>query len=161
VLAAGATQIDMALASCEWMSRDQLRMLVRVLDSCEYPVLIHCWRGAERTGLVSALTELLRPGETLDDARGQFALRYLFLRVGDGVLMQDHLERYAAWLSEQGRTHTPERLRQWVTSGYHPGRPGREQWPYDPFPLVVISRPAPAAPVPTGRLAGGQALPRR
>jgi protein tyrosine phosphatase (PTP) superfamily phosphohydrolase (DUF442 family) len=161
VLAAGATQIDMALASSEWMSRDQLRMLVRVLDTCEYPVLIHCWRGAERTGLVSALTELLRPGGTLNDARGQFALRYLFVRVGDGAVMQDHLECYAGWLGEQGLTHTPERLRQWVGSGYRPGRPGREQWPYDPFPLVVISRAAPTVPVPPGRLAGGRTAPTR
>jgi hypothetical protein len=160
VCAAGATQIDMALASCEWMSRDQLRMLVRMLDTCEYPVLIHCWRGSERTGLVSALTELLRPGGTLDDARGQFALRYLFLRVGDGALTQDHLERYVQWLGAQGYTHTPERLRQWVARGYRPGRPGREQWPYDPFPLVVISRPAPAFAAPADRLAGGARAPR-
>jgi protein tyrosine phosphatase (PTP) superfamily phosphohydrolase (DUF442 family) len=154
-LAVGATQIDMALSSCEWMSRDQLQMLVRVLDTCEYPVLIHCWRGSERTGLVSALTELLRPGGTLDDARGQFALRYLFVRIGDGALMLDHLERYAAWLDDRGQTHTPERLRQWVAAGYRPGRPGREQWPFDPFPLVVISRPAPVPRVLADRLAGG------
>ncbi len=49
-LDAGATQIDIALSSCEWMSRDQARMLLRVLETCEYPLLIHCWRGAERTG---------------------------------------------------------------------------------------------------------------
>jgi protein tyrosine phosphatase (PTP) superfamily phosphohydrolase (DUF442 family) len=161
VLAAGATQIDVAMASCEWMSRDQLRTLVRMLDTCEYPVLIHCWRGSERTGLVSALTELLRPGGTLDDARGQFALRYLFLGIGDGALMQDHLERYAGWLRDRGWTHSPERLHEWVAAGYYPGRPGREQWPYDPFPLVVISRPAPMVPVPPARLAGGPTARRR
>jgi protein tyrosine phosphatase (PTP) superfamily phosphohydrolase (DUF442 family) len=159
VLAAGVTEVDMALSSCEWMSRDQLRMLMRVLETCEYPVLIHCWRGSERTGLVSALTELLRPEGTLDDARSQFALRYLFLRVGDGAVMQDHLEHYAGWLQEEGLTHTPERLRHWVTEGYRPGRPGREQWPYDPFPLVVISRPAPTVPVAPFRLAGGRTAP--
>ncbi len=154
-LGAGATQIDVALSSCEWMSRDQARMLVRILDTCEYPVLIHCWRGSERTGLVSAMTELLRPGGTLDDARGQFAFRYFFVRAGDGALMLDHLERYEHWLQEQGRTHAPERLRQWVATGYQPGRPCREQWPYDPFPLVVISRPAATAPA-VDRLAAGR-----
>jgi protein tyrosine phosphatase (PTP) superfamily phosphohydrolase (DUF442 family) len=167
VLAAGATQIDMALSSCEWISRDQLRMLVRVLDTCEYPVLIHCWRGAERTGLVAAVTELLRPGATFADAQGQFALRYLFVRAGDGALMQDHLESYARWLAGGGSAsrHTPERFRAWVGAGYQPGRPCREQWPYDPFPLVVVSRPA-ASSAPGSapdRLAGGSgnAAPRR
>jgi hypothetical protein len=156
-LAAGATQIDVALSSCEWMSRDQARILLRVLETCEYPVLIHCWRGSERTGWVSAMTELLRTGGTLEDARGQFALRYLFVHAGDGAMMQDHLERYEQWLRARGQAHAPEQFRTWLAAGYRPGRPCREQWPYDPFPLVVISRPAPPpAPVPVPqRLAGG------
>jgi protein tyrosine phosphatase (PTP) superfamily phosphohydrolase (DUF442 family) len=143
VLAAGASQVDVALSSCEWMSRDQARTVLRVLDTCDYPLLVHCWRGAERTGLVSAMTVLLQKGATLDDARRQFALRYLFVRAGDGVVMQDHLELYAQWLRDRGEAHTPERFRCWLTDGYRPGRPCRETWPYDPFPLVVISRPAP------------------
>jgi protein tyrosine phosphatase (PTP) superfamily phosphohydrolase (DUF442 family) len=158
VLAAGATQIDVALASCEWMSRDQMRILVRMLDTCEYPLLIHCWRGSERTGLVSAMTELLRPGAALGDAQGQFALRYLFLRAGDGAVMQDHLERYETWLRERGLAHSPARFRAWAAAGYQPGLPCREQWPYDPFPLVVISRPARPAP---HRLAGSPTTPRQ
>src|SRR4051812_12375915 len=156
-LGAGATQVDMAMSSCEWMSRDQARMLVKVLDTCDYPVLIHCWRGAERTGWVSAVTELLRPGGTLDDARGQFSLRYLFVRAGDGALMRDHLDRYEDWLREAGRDHAPEVFRRWVASGFRPGHPGREQWPYDPYPLVVISHPGPTTP----RLAAGDAGERR
>lgn len=161
---AGATQIDMAMSSCEWMSRDQARMLVRVLDTCEYPLLVHCWRGSERTGLVSAVTELLRPGGTLDDARGQFALRYLFLGVGDGVVSREHLRRYEEWLGTRGLAHTPARFRAWVSADFRPGRPSREQWPYDPYPLVVITRPAPAplpGPLPADRLAGRAAGEKR
>jgi hypothetical protein len=135
------------------MSRDQARMLVRVLETCDYPLLIHCWRGAERTGWVSAISELLRPAGTLDDARGQFSLRYLFVGAGDGALMLDHLELYERSLRAQGTLHTPERFRQWMEAGYRPGRPSREQWPYDPYPLVVISRPAPGPAV--DRLAKG------
>jgi protein tyrosine phosphatase (PTP) superfamily phosphohydrolase (DUF442 family) len=158
----GATQIDMALSSCEWISRDQARMLVQMLDTCEYPVLIHCWRGAERTGLVSAMTELLRKGSTLADARDQFSLRYLFVRAGDGALMRDHLDCYEEWLRAGGRAHTPECFREWVATGYRPGLPCREQWPYDPFPLVVISRPAPpSAPPAASRLAGGRLAPKQ
>src|SRR5262249_17791834 len=83
-LSANATQVDIPLSSCVWMSRIQLRTLVRVLDTCEYPVLVHCAWGSERTGLTSAVAELLRPTGTLDDARAQLALRYLFVRLGDG-----------------------------------------------------------------------------
>jgi hypothetical protein len=160
VLGGGATQIDVALSSCEWMSREQARMLVRIIDTCEYPLLIHCWRGSERTGLVSAMTELLRSGSTLDDGRGQFALRYLFVRAGDGAIMEVHLDRYTDWLRTRGWTHTPERFREWTAAGYRPGRPCREQWPYDPFPLVVVSRPAPPPSPKLNRVAGGRLAPR-
>ena len=27
------------------------------------------------------------------------------------------------------------------TEGFQPGVPNREQWPYDPYPLVVVTRP--------------------
>ena len=65
----GATQVDIPMSSCIWMSRAQLRTLIEAFDSAEYPVLIHCQWGAERTGLASAFAELLRDGKALEDAR--------------------------------------------------------------------------------------------
>jgi protein tyrosine phosphatase (PTP) superfamily phosphohydrolase (DUF442 family) len=140
-LDAGATQVDIAMSSCIWMSRAQLRTIIQTLDTAEYPLLIHCQWGAERTGLVSAFAELLRPGTTLEQARAQFSIRYLFLRINDGKIMAEHLDQYEQWLAAKGWTHEPERFRQWVEEGYRPQLPNREQWPYDPYPLVVISRP--------------------
>jgi hypothetical protein len=142
-LAAGATHDDIALSSCVWMSRIQLRTLVEVLDSCEYPILLHCSWGAERTGLTSAIAELLRPGATLDDARSQLALRYLYLRLGDGRIMAEFLDQYEGWLRANHRHHSPADFRTWVAEAYRPGEPSREAWPYDPDPLCVITRPVP------------------
>ncbi len=138
---AGATQVDIAMSSCVWMSRAQLRALVDALDTAEYPILIHCAWGSERSGLVSAFAELLRPGGTLEDARAQFSLGYLFVRVNDGKLMAEHLDQYENWLREGKLAHNPTTFRRWVTEGFRPGVPNREQWPYDPYPLVVITRP--------------------
>jgi len=142
-LDAGATQVDMALSSCEWMSRAQLRTLIRTLDTCERPLLVHCWHGSERTGLTAAFVRLLEPGSTLEQAHEQLSLRYLYVRAGDGKVMAEHLEQYEGWLRQQKLTHAPEHLRRWAEEGFKPGTPSREQWPYDPFPLVVITRPGP------------------
>ncbi len=151
--AAGATQVDLSMSSCEWMSRIQLRTLVQVLDGCAYPLLVHCQWGSERTGWVSAVASLLRPGSTLDDAKKQFSVVYLFVRAGDGKVMAEHLDQYETWLNRRGVSHSPEQFRLWVADGYLPGLPGREQWPYDPYPLVVVTRPAAAsAPVAGARL---------
>ena len=139
--AAGATQLDVAMSSCLWMSRAQLRALIRILDRAEYPMLIHCAWGSERTGLVSAFAELLRPGGSLDDARAQFSLRHLFVRVKDGKVMAEHLDQYETWLHASGIGHDPANFHRWVDCGFKPGVPGREQWPRDPYPLVVTTRP--------------------
>ncbi len=139
----GATQVDIAMSSAEWMSRPQLHALIEVLETCEYPLLIHCWRGSERTGLATAFAELLRPGSTLADARAQFSLRYLFARVGDGKVTIEHLDQYEAWLKSHGFEHSPDQFRKWTAEGFEPRKPSREDWPYDPYPLVVITRPSP------------------
>ena len=106
-LAAGATQIDLPLSSCVWMSRIQFRTLVRVLDTCEYPVLLHCAWGSERTGLASAVATLLSPGSTLADARRQLALRYLYVSLGDGRIMAELIDQYENWLRRATSTIVP------------------------------------------------------
>lgn len=141
-LGAGATQVDVSLSSCIWMSRVQLRTIVKALDEMEYPVLIHCAWGSERTGLVAAITELLREGSTLEDARAQFTIRHLYVAAGDGRIMSEAIDQYEAWLKAQGASHSPANFRRWAESGYRPGNPSREAWPYDPYPLIVVTPPA-------------------
>jgi hypothetical protein len=145
-LAAGATQVDLPLSSCVWMSRIQLRTFIRVLDTCEYPVLLHCAWGSERTGLAAAIAELLCAGSTLADARRQLALRYLYVRLGDGRIMAEFLDQYENWLRAKNLEHRPEVFRTWVEDGYLPGKPNREEWPYDPSPLVIVTQPSPRPP---------------
>lgn len=156
-LAAGATQVDLSMASDMWLSRSQARSLVRVLDTVEYPILIHCQWGSERTGLVSAITELLRPGGTLESARRQFSAYYLYIKAGDGAVMEEHLDQYERWLRQQGSAHSPERFRRWISEVFRPGTPSREQWPFDPYPPVIITRPSP----PATPLASGSPAARR
>ena len=137
----GATHVDVAMSSCLWMSHVQLKALVETLEKSECPLLIHCAWGSERTGLTSAFAELLRPGGTLDDARAQFSIRYLFVRMNDGKVMAEHLDQYENWLDQIGAAHSPANFKRWVNEGFKPGHPSREDWPYDPYPLVIINRP--------------------
>jgi hypothetical protein len=139
-LEGGATQIDIPLSSCEWMSRAQSRALLEVLETAERPLLVHCFHGSERTGMVSAFAELLRPGSTLLDAEGQFSLRHMYFGFGDGVVTRRHLEQYEGWLRDRSLDHSPDHFRRWLGVEYQPGDPCREQWNFDPYPLVVITR---------------------
>ena len=140
-LAAGATHVDLSLSSCVWMSRIQLRTLVRILDTCDRPLIVHCAWGSERTGLASAITEFLRPGGTLASARDQLALRHLYVRLGDGKIMAEFVDQYEDWLRRNRLEQSPLVFRRWVAEGYVPGKPSREAWPYDPAPLIVVTHP--------------------
>ncbi len=144
-LAAGATQIDVPMSSCLWMTREQFRSLVDLIATAERPLLVHCSWGSERTGLACAISELLRPGATIEDARRQFSLAYLYVPAGDGKVMSEHLDAYLAWLSQSGKTHSPEVFRGWVNEVYEPLGPNSDEWPYNPYPLVVITRPGEAS----------------
>jgi protein tyrosine phosphatase (PTP) superfamily phosphohydrolase (DUF442 family) len=143
-LDSGATQVDLPLASDMWLSRAQARALLDVLDGAEAPFLIHCQWGAERTGLASAFVTLLRPGGSVAEAERCFSVRYLFLPTRDGRMMAGHLAAYKTWLAVLGREHSPQRFRHWLRDVYVPGRASSESWPYDPNPLVVVTRPADA-----------------
>ena len=55
--------------------------------------------------------------------------------------MSDAIDQYAGWLESQGLQHRPEVFRRWAESGYRPGDPSREDWPYDPYPLIVVTPP--------------------
>ena len=140
-LEGGATQVDMAMSSSEWMSRAEARVLLEVLESADRPLLVHCFHGSERTGMVSAFAELLRPGSTPPRRRGpQFSLRHLYVGFGDGVVTHQHLEAYQTWLRNQSLAHSPDRFRRWLGVEYQPGEPSRERWNYDPYPLVVVTK---------------------
>jgi protein tyrosine phosphatase (PTP) superfamily phosphohydrolase (DUF442 family) len=157
-LAEGATHIDIAMSSCIWMSHDQLEALVQTLESAERPLLVHCAWGSERTGLASAFAELVRSGSTMADARQQLSLRYLFAPLGDGKMMAEHLDQYESWLAANRRVHSPDEFRRWVSTGFRPGTPGREEWPFDPYPLVTVKNPdAKQAPL-LGRDSSSRAL---
>jgi protein tyrosine phosphatase (PTP) superfamily phosphohydrolase (DUF442 family) len=140
-LSAGATQVDIPMSSCLWMSRHHLKTLIDTFDSAEYPMLIHCAWGSERTGLASAFAELLRPGSSLEQARSQFSLAYLFVRIKDGKVMAEHLDQYEHWLETAGIRHTPATFRRWAAEEFVPGKPNRENWRYDPYPSRIVTRP--------------------
>jgi hypothetical protein len=114
-------QQDIALSAGRLPSGDEIRRLLEVVDRTDYPILIHCKRGADRTGLVSALILLLQTDVGFAEARRQLGLRYGHLRVGRPAYLDEFLDFYASWLQQEGRAHCPENLRQWIQHGYCPG----------------------------------------
>lgn len=76
----GLTLIDLKLAAKRPPTRAQLQELIRILDTAEQPMLIHCKSGADRTGLAAAVWRLAKSGDSAARAGEELSFRYLHLK---------------------------------------------------------------------------------
>jgi protein tyrosine phosphatase (PTP) superfamily phosphohydrolase (DUF442 family) len=131
------SQEDVTLSARLLPPPAELRRLIEVFDRTEYPVLIHCKQGADRTGLASVIYLLLHTDATPGEARRQLLPWYGHVAAGPTAAIADFFDRYEAWLEREGATHTPERFRHWAANVYTPGVARSELEWLDPVPNPV------------------------
>jgi protein tyrosine phosphatase (PTP) superfamily phosphohydrolase (DUF442 family) len=136
---AGVSQEDITLSAKRFPPPSEIARLIEVLDNTEYPVLIHCAQGADRTGLASVIVLLLYTNADLATARHQMWPRYGHLPVGRLANLDQFFDYYEAWLAARRESHTPERFRLWVKTGYCPGPFRARLELISPRPLQVPS----------------------
>ncbi|MFL6936429.1 MAG: fused DSP-PTPase phosphatase/NAD kinase-like protein, partial [Xanthobacteraceae bacterium] len=113
--AAGIRLVDMPLYARGVPRPESIRWARELFDSIEYPALIHCKSGADRTGLAAALYLLLHEAAPIAEARAQLHRRYGHFRwTATGVLdaFFDAYER-----ASKGRQLG---FREWVETIYDP-----------------------------------------
>jgi protein tyrosine/serine phosphatase len=99
----------------------ELRRFVEVLEKTEYPILLHCRRGADRTGMAAAIVLLLSGETTPEAACRQLGLRFGHVAIGRPAQLDLFLDFYGDWLRSQGKTHSAAVFRDWVLHHYCPG----------------------------------------
>lgn len=87
----------------------------KVFAEVEYPALLHCKSGADRTGLMAALYLLLHEGRPVEEAKKQLHLRYGHVRQSYTGILDAFLEAY----EEANRKHPVDFLT-WVEEQYDP-----------------------------------------
>ncbi|HXG12935.1 MAG TPA: tyrosine-protein phosphatase [Gemmataceae bacterium] len=134
-------QEDVTLSAGRLPSIHEVRRLVDVLDRSEYPVLIHCRRGADRTGLAAVAALLLRSDIPLAQARRQLSLSYGHVAVGKAAYLNQFFDFYEEWLDRQGLEHSPAVFRRWARREYCPGVCRCELELLEPLEAVPPGRP--------------------
>jgi protein tyrosine phosphatase (PTP) superfamily phosphohydrolase (DUF442 family) len=111
----GLVHIDLPIDSL-FPTKDELRELAQVLESCPKPVLIHCQSGIDRTGIASALAcLLLDDSSTPELAIDQLAWQYGCLPGRKSrESKRDFLLAYGTWLRGRGQEHSREHFRAWL-----------------------------------------------
>jgi protein tyrosine phosphatase (PTP) superfamily phosphohydrolase (DUF442 family) len=134
----GVAFYDLPLVATRRPTRRQLLQLIDTLSKCNYPLLIHCKAGADRTGLASAIYLMTLKGEPPRQAMRAFSIYYNHVPFFGTEHLHEPLEEYAEWLEAQRLEHTPERFRSWIKDDYRSPDPAVD-------PPVV--KPGPRRPI--------------
>jgi hypothetical protein len=125
---------DLPLSATKRPSRGDLLRLIGTLDHCEYPLLIHCKAGADRTGLATAIYLMMQCNEPPRQALRAFTIYHSHVPLFGTEHLHEPIDEYANWLDAKGLEHTPERFRAWVKNEYQAEDPGVDPPPVEPGP---------------------------
>lgn len=118
---ANINQEDITFSAKRYPAPAEIQRLIDVFDHTAYPIVMHCQRGADRTGLASVVARLLMTSDSLSAARRQLWPRYGHAAVGRTAVLDVFFDLYEAWLAAHGESHTSDRFRRWVATDYCPG----------------------------------------
>ena len=117
--ALGVKHLDIGLCPSRLPPPDKAADLVRAFTQGEYPMLIHCYAGSDRTGLACAIYEMIVTHDPLNEAlKEQLTWRCGHFAIGKVRAMDDFFELYrqtagsknlARWIVEDYPSHYIER----------------------------------------------------
>jgi protein tyrosine phosphatase (PTP) superfamily phosphohydrolase (DUF442 family) len=111
---------DVSFSASRLPSVQEVRQLMRVLEGTEYPVLLHCRQGADRTGLAAGMVMLFMTETSLEQARKQLGWRFGHVAVDRAAHLDRFFDLYSEWLQKEQKEHTPELFRHWAEMEYCP-----------------------------------------
>ncbi|NBR06926.1 MAG: hypothetical protein EBT92_14285 [Planctomycetes bacterium] len=115
------SQEDLSFSAGRLPSTKTINQLVDVIDQSEKPMLFHCHKGIDRTGMAVVMSELLQTDISLDDALRQLSPYYGHLNIGRTAHIDEFFVLYKEWLAKNDANHSSDRFREWVKKYYIPG----------------------------------------
>jgi protein tyrosine phosphatase (PTP) superfamily phosphohydrolase (DUF442 family) len=106
----GVTLVDLPMSANELPSRETLLALYDVLATAQYPILIHCQAGADRTGAAAAIWRMMN-GDSREAAQSELSPAYF------------HYEAFTPAMDLLVAVFQPDR--DWIANVYDPDTIGR------------------------------------
>lgn len=115
----GLTLVDIDWSATRQPGPEAVRALIRALEGAEAPLLIHCARGVDRSGVASAIAEMRFGGADYETAKRQIGSKYGALDTEAGVVGLLHL--YEDWCRARGiGTGGWAQFSRWLEAEYRP-----------------------------------------
>jgi protein tyrosine/serine phosphatase len=109
--------------------KSDLLALLDLFAAIEYPVLVHCKSGADRTGFITAVYLMAIERRGPEEASAQLSWRYGHLRRSRAGILGAVIDAYRREGAARGAT-----FRQWLETGYDPRAIARA---FRPKPLAT------------------------
>ena len=113
----GISLVNFAMRSRRAPTREELADAITLFDRIDYPMLMHCKSGADRTGLMSMIYLHLKEGVPMAVARRQLSMRYGYFRWTTAGILDLLCEHYA-----QDNRREPMSFAEWAHRRYDPTR---------------------------------------
>lgn len=123
----GAKLYDIGLTADELPKYLDLINILNIIQTSEKPILIHCRRGSDRSGMVSALALAIENDPPLSELKKQFSFRYgvfpFYRSIGPYFF-----SKYEQWLDSAKKAHSKDILLYWINHEYHDNYRNQEFW---------------------------------
>ncbi len=101
----GITHIDFRMSARRILPQEKVVEVINLIQNAQKPVLIHCKSGADRTGLISALSVAVFANGTEEDAESELSFRYGHIGIpflSASYRMDETWESLEKWLGMKG-----------------------------------------------------------
>ena len=134
----GITMVDFRVYSRDTHTPETIRAAKELFESIEYPAIMHCKSGADRTGIMGVLYRHCHMGDTIEQAVEQLSFKYLHVKQGKTGMLDYFFKEYL----EYSKEHDIEFL-DWVETVYDPADVKArfmEQWSGNPVTELILRR---------------------
>ena len=134
----GITMVDFRVYSRDTHTPETIRAAKELFESIEYPAIMHCKSGADRTGIMGVLYRHFHMGDTIEQAVEQLSFKYLHVKQGKTGMLDYFFKEYL----EYSKEHDIEFL-DWVETVYDPADVKArfmEQWSGNPVTELILRR---------------------
>ena len=134
----GITMIDFRVYSRDTHTPEKIRAAKELFESIEYPAVMHCKSGADRTGIMGVLYRHFHMGDTIEEAMEQLSFKYLHVKQGKTGMLDFFFNDYLKY----AETHGIEFI-DWVETVYDPADVKArfmEQWSGNPVTELILRR---------------------
>lgn len=117
------TRVDLNFSAYLPPAPQEMQKLWNALETAPRPILIHCRRGADRTGLTCVLAMLHHEDkQPVEVARQHLSMRAGHAFIGRVEAMSEVLDTYEHWLNKNSLSHSRDVLKRYLYEDYRPAQ---------------------------------------